>query len=764
MNVTTQARRQWVILCGVLAVLAGFMPAAVAQGDGGGLPLRDPADLAVRYLGLPEAHSLPIPDLRDMEAGSEDTVSLPLQGADAPTPVGITLLSGARASLNVPGALVWAVDGVEVSDVVASQAAQSLAGLFAELSNRAYYAPSELFPGTNSTIPASPIRVPDIDQDGFIHVVYAQNIANDRDAWVSPIDGLPTAYVAGEGANAREMIIINTTPYGADVPINDALYLNAAAVAFIDLVLEANNPHMPAWMHALVSSDIQARLAGSEIGANVFNAYLAVPSTPITASPTFTTREVVRGAHGLFLGYLRQRLGPDALSGLALTIPESGDPFAMLDQAIAAAGLVDPATGAVPDARALYADYVVTAIINAVFGDGRYAFDVPNVTPEMGAAATRLVPDSGAEGEISPFGSTYFFLTAEEAVTIDLTFEGAASIPSLRLPADTPHDTAYWSGRAPGSDTHMTRAFDLTDADSAMLTFDLWHDLSLGWDYGYVSVSTDGGATWQPQPLLDGEGQPIPVPDSYGAAYGPGFTGVSNPRPAEPFPILGIIVSADGVTVGDVSPGGAAEQAGVLPGDVVMGADGQPWQTQPNIVGLLANYSPGDTVTLMIMRDGEQIDVPVVLGAHPTRIRVPEPLWQPRSVDLSAYAGSEILLRFEAVLLPNRENWGAAVANIRLEDIGFEDEGTGIGWSFEGFSTISSALSAEWLVQTVTTGIVGASPPRVTQLIGSGDDANTVTRRYALGRNETLIVAVSATNAWTGAALPFTVTAAQVAD
>jgi hypothetical protein len=745
------------------AALALLLAGPARAQDIPAAPLLDPAALAERYLGLPPDTALPIPDLRDLSPGTSETVLLPLQGSDTPAPVEITLRGGARANLNVPGALVWVADGVEASDQAVRAAAQALAGLFAELSSQSYYDAVTFFPGTTSIIPSDPIRVPDVDQDGFIHVVFARDIASDRDAWVNPVDLLPAPYAPAMQNNARELMIVNTTPYGPDIAIDDPLYMGAAAGAFIELVLDTNNPQLPAWLRALVTSDIQSRLSEAGIGASVFEAWLGAPSTPVTAAPTFANREIVRGGHALFLGYLRQRLGGEALASIALTSPVSADPFDVLDQAAARSSAVDPVTGAPPDVRALYADFVMTAIINAAFGDGRYVFNVMNVSRESGAAATQLVADSGAEGEILPFAASYFYLTArEEALTIDLTFDGADAAPSLRLPEDTPHETVYWSGRVPGSNPHMTRALDLTAATGATLTFDAWHDLAAGWDYSYVSISTDGGATWQAQPLLDADGEPVSVANPYGAAYGPGITGVSSPQPIEPFPILGVVIATDGLTVGDLSAGGAAEAAGVLPGDRILGAEGQPWEGQPNIVGLLAAYSPGDTITLLIEREGEQIDLPVVLGAHPTRVRVPEPLWQARRVDLGAFAGQEILLRFEAVLRPGRDGWGTALADIRVPEIDFIDDGSGTGWSFDGFSTISTTLAPEWLVQTATTGIVGAAPPRVMTLLEGTDETFSVTRRYALGRNETLIIAISATNVWTGAALPFTLTAAQV--
>jgi len=55
---------------------------------------------------------------------------------------------------------------------------------------------------------------------------------------------------------------------------------------------------------------------------------------------------------------------------------------------------------------------------------------------------------------------------------------------------------AFWSHRNDESDTSLTREFDLSGVTAATLTFDAWWELEEDWDYVYVVVSTDGGATW----------------------------------------------------------------------------------------------------------------------------------------------------------------------------------------------------------------------------------------------------------------------------
>jgi hypothetical protein len=64
----------------------------------------------------------------------------------------------------------------------------------------------------------------------------------------------------------------------------------------------------------------------------------------------------------------------------------------------------------------------------------------------------------------------------------------------------------------------LTAAFDLSSVREATLSFWTWYDLEADYDFAYVSLSTDGGATWR---LL--------LPDNGTAGdYGPAFNGRSD--------------------------------------------------------------------------------------------------------------------------------------------------------------------------------------------------------------------------------------------
>lgn len=87
-------------------------------------------------------------------------------------------------------------------------------------------------------------------------------------------------------------------------------------------------------------------------------------------------------------------------------------------------------------------------------------------------------------------------------------------------------------------------------------------------------------------------------------------------RPA----VLGINISDDeeGVQVDGVTPGGPADDSGVETGDIIVAMDGAELggdSPAELLIAQMENVSPGDTVVLTIVRDGDEEEIEVVAGS-----------------------------------------------------------------------------------------------------------------------------------------------------
>ena len=85
-------------------------------------------------------------------------------------------------------------------------------------------------------------------------------------------------------------------------------------------------------------------------------------------------------------------------------------------------------------------------------------------------------------------------------------------------------------------------------------------------------------------------------------------------------PVLGVMVieSTDNggqVSVYTVSEGSGAEEAGLLPGDVLLRADGQTLHSIHDLMAVRRTHLVGDTMTLTVLRDGQTFEADVPLYA-----------------------------------------------------------------------------------------------------------------------------------------------------
>ncbi|TAK11110.1 MAG: PDZ domain-containing protein [Anaerolineae bacterium] len=75
---------------------------------------------------------------------------------------------------------------------------------------------------------------------------------------------------------------------------------------------------------------------------------------------------------------------------------------------------------------------------------------------------------------------------------------------------------------------------------------------------------------------------------------------------------------AFGALVTSVVPDGPADQAGILAGDLILYIDDIQVHTFGDMISyLFTDKAPGETVILRILRDGQEMDMPLVLGSRP---------------------------------------------------------------------------------------------------------------------------------------------------
>jgi immune inhibitor InhA-like protein len=158
-------------------------------------------------------------------------------------------------------------------------------------------------------------------------------------------------------------------------------------------------------------------------------------------------------------------------------------------------------------------DYQSMNLLDKIVGDSRFGFTlgVPEgrVTTESLRASVNL--DNPATNVIpgaAPNGADYVQLRGADGQPLrgrdlrSVRFQGAASLPSLPLEwtivdndPDRPGNPVLFSGNGNNIDASAVTEVSVPTADPT-LRFLAKYGAELGYDYGYVSVSTDGGETY----------------------------------------------------------------------------------------------------------------------------------------------------------------------------------------------------------------------------------------------------------------------------
>ncbi|HBW84626.1 MAG TPA: hypothetical protein DEF79_11365, partial [Gammaproteobacteria bacterium] len=74
------------------------------------------------------------------------------------------------------------------------------------------------------------------------------------------------------------------------------------------------------------------------------------------------------------------------------------------------------------------------------------------------------------------------------------------------------------------------------------------------------------------------------------------------------------IDSVRGMLVESVDAGGAAERAGILPGDVITRVENNPVGSGQSVMREVRNAKPGETLMIEIYREGKHFELPTTLG------------------------------------------------------------------------------------------------------------------------------------------------------
>jgi hypothetical protein len=307
-------------------------------------------------------------------------------------------------------------------------------------------------------------------------------------------------------SNEAEMVYLDRTLRPGGAAFNVVL-----AHEFQHLLQHLNDPGEESWVNEGLSENALL-LAGGV--ASTIDRFALSPETQLNDFDT-TESQARYGAGAAFLRYVADRVGAAAgldqagrdavLGGIAR---EKGDGPAGIDAYLAAEA---PAF----TFRSLFADWIVANVVDQ--SQGPYA----NLSRTVDAQVRfELTPGDSPPGEARQFGTDYYGLTGVYGGgDYVLRFAGVRDVAVLP-PVALEEGPVWWSNAGEGVDTTLT--YRARVGAGGVLAFRSWYDIEPWYDFGYVSVSTDGGLTWEALP-----GDRTTAEDPVRLAVGPGRYGVS---------------------------------------------------------------------------------------------------------------------------------------------------------------------------------------------------------------------------------------------
>lgn len=315
-----------------------------------------------------------------------------------------------------------------------------------------------------------------VDGDPRLHILFARGLGASTAAYFSRRHNYPEIILTH--SNAREMFFVNLST----IPTVNSLFLQSTLAHEFQHMIRANTtPNEDGWLNEGFSTFTEGYL-GYEAAGRYPNEFLREPDTQLTVFGLAPNRLAEYGAGYLFVSYVYDRFGLEGVQALSQN-PLNGM-FGVNEVTQAFGNL---------SGDEFFADWVVANLVQ----DGRWELGYqqprglmpPNIRPINGNRFNTTQ-------SLSQYATHYYELDdIERASHVEIE----VSLPDIvqLVPTEAHSGEKFWySNRGDISHTRLYREFDLTDVTNATLTYQLWANLEEQWDYGYLLISTDNGATW----------------------------------------------------------------------------------------------------------------------------------------------------------------------------------------------------------------------------------------------------------------------------
>jgi hypothetical protein len=270
-----------------------------------------------------------------------------------------------------------------------------------------------------------------------------------------------------------------------------------------------NDANEETWVNEGLS-ELAMTLNGFDTGGTE-RAFARAPDTQLNAWGDSPNESIGHyGGSFLFMSYFLERFGEDMMRRVVAHPDNGADGF----------NAVLASEGQPYDFDDVYSDWLVANYLDdPTLSDGLWGYRDLSVDAVAVDTQHRIYPVQ-QEGSVNQYAADYV-LFENWAGPLSIKFAGPTRV---KVVPNEPHSGVYqwWSNRGDDSDMILTRTFDLSGVDEAVLQFWTWYDIEEDWDFAYVEISTDGGQTWDITP-----GRYTTTENKSGNSFGHAWTGNS---------------------------------------------------------------------------------------------------------------------------------------------------------------------------------------------------------------------------------------------
>lgn len=340
---------------------------------------------------------------------------------------------------------------------------------------------------------------PGIDQDHHFTVLHLEEGTSGELGRFNSTDEFPRELYSN--SNEQELVYLSME----ELEVGEELYFGTLVHEMQHLIQWNMDPSETVWVNEGLSqlSELMVGLHTSTVSD-----YLLAPETPLNRwnydEPDLYAHY---SASYLFLAYFWEQLGDTAVQDLAAH-PANG-----------MAGVNQVLSEYMPDVSLtqFIGNWAAANYLDDIFAGLDYYYD----TLDFKKPTFIDVVDSSfyeTETAVEQF-SVHYYDMLDLRGPVQIKFAGNTV---QKLIDSTPNsgEQMWFAPPIDELNAQLTASFDLSTVSSATLEYAIWYDLEEDYDFAYVSISTDNGATWD---ILLTE-------ESSAGDYGPAYNGTSDSK------------------------------------------------------------------------------------------------------------------------------------------------------------------------------------------------------------------------------------------